>query len=61
MRRGQTGNELLFGSIIAGTILSVAMIAAFNGGISLKTGEMEMRFDASMAQGLHITFASAKH
>ncbi len=55
---GDLRRELAFGGLVAGTVLGLAMFAAFNGGMSLTTGDLELRFQGSLAQGLQITFAS---
>ncbi|MEL7480146.1 MAG: hypothetical protein AAGJ29_01165 [Pseudomonadota bacterium] len=58
-QRGKIG-ELGFGAAIASTILVLSCVAAFNGGVSLKTGELEMTLQGSLAKGLELRFAQAK-
>ena len=50
--------ELVFGLIIGAIILSLATISAFNGGVSLEAGKLQMTLDASFTDGLHLSFVS---
>ncbi|MEM6411118.1 MAG: hypothetical protein AAF683_06250 [Pseudomonadota bacterium] len=56
--RGTSTHDWLFGAATISAVLAIAMAACFNGGLSLKTGEMEMTLSASLSQGLNLTFVS---
>ena len=51
-------SEVLFGVATAGTVLAAATLATFNGGLSLRTGDIEMTLDGSLSKGVHLTFAA---
>lgn len=54
----QRSRELLFGITVAAVILGTGTLAAFNGGLSLEAGKLQMRLDASFSQGMKLSFAS---
>ncbi|MEO0883655.1 MAG: hypothetical protein AAFY34_13140 [Pseudomonadota bacterium] len=56
--RGTNRNDWLLGAATVSAVLAVAMAACFNGGLSVKTGDMEMTLSASLSQGLNLTFVS---
>jgi len=56
--RGRSDREWLFGAATISAVLAIAMVACFNGGLSVKTGDMEMTLSASMSKGLNLTFVS---
>lgn len=50
--------EVIFGVAVTAAILAAITISAFNGGFSLEAGKIQMTLDASLSQGLHLSFAS---
>jgi len=56
--QNQTRRELLFGLAVTTAILGAITLAAFNGGLSLEAGPLQMTLDASLSNGLHLSFAS---
>lgn len=59
-KRGTTRNDWLLGTATVTAVLAIAMAACFNGGLSLRTGDMEMTLSASLSQGLNLTFVYAR-
>lgn len=57
-KTGATQNDWLFGATAVSAVLAIALLACFNGGLSLKTADMEMTLSASLSQGLNLTFVS---
>ena len=57
--RHQRRGEIIFGLAVTAAILGATTLAAFNGGVSLEAGSLEMTLDASWSSGLHLSFASA--
>lgn len=57
-KRRRTHRDLLMGLIVTAAILGGTATAAFNGGVSLEAGKLQMTLDASFADGLHLSFAS---
>lgn len=63
MPRGQTkrtsySKEILFGLCVITAVIATVAFAAFNGGFSLEAGGLEMTLDASLTQGMQLSFAS---
>ncbi len=56
--RGKLRKELIFGLATAGIILGLTTLSAFNGGVSLEAGSLQMTLDASFADGLQLSFVS---
>lgn len=50
--------EILFAVAVAITLISLTALAAFNGGVSMQAGGLEMTLDASLAKGMQLSFAS---
>ncbi|MEO1406633.1 MAG: hypothetical protein AAFV54_09090 [Pseudomonadota bacterium] len=57
-KRGTSTHDWLLGAATISAVLAIAMAACFNGGLSVKTGDMEMTLSASLSQGLNLTFVS---
>lgn len=55
----QRSRELLFGLTVTALIIGGAALSAFNGGFSLQAGGVEMTLDASLTQGMRLSFVSA--
>jgi hypothetical protein len=58
IRKRRKHKELLIGLAVTAAILGGTAAAAFNGGVSLEAGKMQMTLDASFTDGLHLTFLS---
>lgn len=58
MKRMGLQGEIWFGAAVAATVLAGSLLTAYNGGISLKTEDMEMTLSGSLSKGLHLSFAS---
>ncbi len=54
----RTHRDLLIGLMVTAAILGGTAAAAFNGGVSLEAGKLQMTLDASLTDGLHLSFAS---
>ena len=50
--------EVAFGFIVTAAVLGSAMLAAFNGGFSLEAGGLLMTLDASLTNGMQLSFVS---
>lgn len=57
-KRRRTYRDFLTGLIVTAAILGGTATAAFNGGVSLEAGKLQMTLDASFADGLHLSFVS---
>jgi len=56
--RNQKRRELTFGLAVTAAILGIATLAAFNGGFSLEAGPLQVTLDASLSNGMRLSFAS---
>ena len=57
-KKASKKREILFAIAVATTLISLTALAAFNGGVSLEAGGLEMTLDASFAKGMQLSFAS---
>lgn len=54
----QKRREQFIGLAVSAAICGMITAAAFNGGFSLQAGKIQMKLDASVSQGLKLSFAS---